>query len=110
MAIYPAKDVASWLGNSVPVAMAHYVMATEESFRNASGMLPQQNGSIVGDHISDISNAITEETKNEKTLDSVRKTKGSDNAMHAVIGLPMGGTELESVTSTMSTLRSNQLS
>ncbi len=97
MAIYPAKDVASWLGNSVPVAMAHYVMATEESFRNASGMLPQQNGSIVGDHISDISNAITEETKNEKTLDSVRKTKGSDNAMHAVIGLPMGGTELEKV-------------
>ncbi len=35
MAIYPAKDVASWLGNSVPVAMAHYAMATAESFQRA---------------------------------------------------------------------------
>lgn len=35
MAKFPAKDVASWLGNSVPVAMAHYAMATAESFRQA---------------------------------------------------------------------------
>jgi len=35
MAIDPAKDVASWLGNSVPVAMAHYAMATAESFQRA---------------------------------------------------------------------------
>jgi transcription initiation factor TFIID subunit TAF12 len=35
MAVYPAKDVASWLGNSVPVALAHYAMATAESFQRA---------------------------------------------------------------------------
>lgn len=37
---YPAKDVASWLGNSVPVAMKHYAMATAEQFEKAT-----QNGS-----------------------------------------------------------------
>ncbi|KAA1258618.1 site-specific tyrosine recombinase XerC [Rubripirellula obstinata] len=35
MAKYPAKDVAAWLGNSVPVAMLHYAMATAESFERA---------------------------------------------------------------------------
>ncbi|SMP77905.1 Phage integrase family protein [Neorhodopirellula lusitana] len=39
---YPAKDVASWLGNSVPVAMKHYAMATAEQFERAmkSGATP----------------------------------------------------------------------
>ncbi|WP_246419869.1 tyrosine-type recombinase/integrase [Aporhodopirellula rubra] len=36
MARYPAKDVASWLGNSVPTAMKHYAMATDEAFKAAS--------------------------------------------------------------------------
>ncbi|WP_144059914.1 tyrosine-type recombinase/integrase [Rhodopirellula sallentina] len=36
MARYPAKDVASWLGNSVPTAMKHYAMATDEAFAAAS--------------------------------------------------------------------------
>lgn len=36
MARYPAKDVASWLGNSVPTAMKHYAMVTDEAFRAAS--------------------------------------------------------------------------
>ncbi len=31
-----AMDVASWLGNSVPVAMKHYAMATDEAFVSAS--------------------------------------------------------------------------
>tara|TARA_R110002049_G_scaffold309268_1_gene519584 strand:+ start:115030 stop:115440 length:411 start_codon:yes stop_codon:yes gene_type:complete len=35
MAKYPAKDVAARLGNSVPVAMLHYAMATAESFERA---------------------------------------------------------------------------
>lgn len=30
LGVYPAKDVASWLGNSVPVAMAHYAMARQD--------------------------------------------------------------------------------
>lgn len=35
MAKYPAKDVASGLGNSEPVAMAHYAMAMQSSFDRA---------------------------------------------------------------------------
>ncbi len=36
MARYPAKDVASWLGNSEPTAMKHYAMATDEAFKAAA--------------------------------------------------------------------------
>ena len=36
MAQFPAKDVTSWLGNSEPVAMRHYAMATDEAFIAAS--------------------------------------------------------------------------
>ena len=32
MATYPDKDVASWIGNSVPVAMKHYAMSMQDSF------------------------------------------------------------------------------
>ncbi len=32
MARYPIKDVASWLGNSAPIAMKHYAMTMQESF------------------------------------------------------------------------------
>ncbi|MCA9135131.1 MAG: hypothetical protein KDB00_00190 [Planctomycetales bacterium] len=38
MALYPAKDVAEWLGNTVAVAMKHDAMATEDAFRKASGV------------------------------------------------------------------------
>jgi integrase len=38
MAKFPAKDVASWLGNSVGIAMAHYAMETDEAFQNATKM------------------------------------------------------------------------
>ncbi|MCA9215276.1 MAG: tyrosine-type recombinase/integrase [Planctomycetales bacterium] len=47
MSRFPAKDVSSWLGNSVPVAMRHYAMATDESFRAAAGL----NGGHIGGHI-----------------------------------------------------------
>ena len=33
-----AKHVASWIGDSVPVAMRHYAMATDESFQAAAGL------------------------------------------------------------------------
>lgn len=35
MATYPAKDVAAWMGNSVPVAMKHYAMPRAETFERA---------------------------------------------------------------------------
>ncbi|MEM6363762.1 MAG: hypothetical protein AAF745_05000 [Planctomycetota bacterium] len=36
LAIYPAKDVSSLLGNGVPVAMKHYAMARKEVFEAAA--------------------------------------------------------------------------
>ncbi len=35
LAEFPAKDVSSWLGNSVAVAMKHYAMRTEKAFERA---------------------------------------------------------------------------
>jgi integrase len=36
MAVYPVKDVSSWLGNSAPVAMKHYAMTMQDSFTRAT--------------------------------------------------------------------------
>ncbi|WP_231615991.1 tyrosine-type recombinase/integrase [Novipirellula artificiosorum] len=36
LARYPAKDVVGWVGNSIPVAMKSYAMATDEAFKAAS--------------------------------------------------------------------------
>ena len=42
---FPAKDVTSWLGNGVAVAMKHYAMARESTFEAAtktpSGSMPE---------------------------------------------------------------------
>lgn len=35
IAAYPIKDVASWLGNSAPIAMKHYAMTMQSSFERA---------------------------------------------------------------------------
>ena len=51
MAKYPAKDVASWLGNSVPVAMQHYAMATDESFQAAASIPTSGADTYDGGHI-----------------------------------------------------------
>ena len=49
MARFPAKDVASWLGNSVPVAMKHYAMTLEDSFQQATqGVTIAASGSAGG--------------------------------------------------------------
>lgn len=62
LAKHPAKDVASWLGNTVPVAMKHYAMATEESFNRAiveptcgstCGSISTDSGSITSHHMVD---------------------------------------------------------
>jgi hypothetical protein len=71
MAKFPAKDVSSWLGNSVPVAMRHYTMATDEAFRTAADPAGQTvtrlspaddevgNGGCRGSCIPAISGAIS---------------------------------------------------
>ena len=35
IALYPIKDVASWLGNSAPIAMKRYAMTMQSSFERA---------------------------------------------------------------------------
>jgi len=35
LAEFPTKDVCEWIGNSQPVAMKHYAMATDDSFQQA---------------------------------------------------------------------------
>lgn len=35
IALYPIKDVSSWLGNSAPIAMKHYAMQMKSSFDRA---------------------------------------------------------------------------
>jgi hypothetical protein len=66
MAKYPAKDVASWLGNSVPVAMEHYAMATAESFQNAIAE-PTLSEIKNGGSIKGKTSTISKTQKNEKT-------------------------------------------
>ncbi len=113
MAIYPAKDVAAWLGNSLPVAMTHYAMATAESFQRAiqeGAKSVGANGGAICGSIPTGSEAIsnqTEQRKNPEIRREIRVPMVEDGS--SLNGL-VGGTELESVTSTMSTLRSNQLS
>ncbi len=44
IATYPIKDVASWLGNSAPIAMKHYAMTMQASFNRA---IEQGAGGVV---------------------------------------------------------------
>ncbi len=110
MSRFPAKDVASWLGNSVPVAMAHYAMPMASSFQQAiavstSGLSGSKCGSIPGN-----AEAITTSAQPLKNPVFTEKSGVLMAAAGSVMGKQMGDTELESVTSTMSTWRSNQLS
>ena len=83
MARYPAKDVSAWLGNSVPVAMRHYAMATDESFIAASdpsgsttSSLPSepQTRGVIGGVISGGYGAIERSPQNEETPVLLGKT------------------------------------
>ena len=114
MAKFPAKDVASWLGNSVPVAMNHYAMATAESFRQAIEMPSSTGGgSASGSNCGSIkedTETISGCSEARKNPDSIEETGVLMAAGGVLMDGLMGDTELESVTSTMSTWRSNQLS
>ena len=48
LAKFPAKDVTTWLGNSEAVAMRHYAMATEDTFRAAAGLATDSSGGVIG--------------------------------------------------------------
>ena len=66
MAHYPAKDVASWLGNSVPVAMRHYAMATADSFQQAIG--GHTGGHIMGQNRSSAARTVDAKTREKPLL------------------------------------------
>lgn len=67
LAVFPAKDVCDWLGNSTAVAMKHYAMATSEAFDAATKMVPSasENGSVIA-----CQEAVTsrQETKNPREI------------------------------------------
>ena len=89
MARYPAKDVSAWLGNSVPVAMRHYAMATDESFLAAADPAGQtvsrkpdqantENGGCIGGCISGVSGAIGRQV--DATTDATTEAISADIA------------------------------
>ena len=53
LAVYPAKDVASWIGNSVPIAMKHYAMSMQDSFDRAA-----EEGAGISRHFSRQSESV----------------------------------------------------
>ncbi len=70
MAKFPAKDVAAWIGHSVPVAMKHYAMATDDNFLRASSEPSVKSGSICGSKNGSITSGSTPSLvrqRNEKT-------------------------------------------
>lgn len=74
MAKFPAKDVASWLGNSVPIAMKHYAMATAESFLAASTDPTCSTICSNSCSIPSGSDSLTKETETRKNPDSLAKS------------------------------------
>jgi hypothetical protein len=101
--------------------MAHYAMATAESFqkavtkgaKSASDSSDQESGAksgAISGSIKEESGAINsqpEERENPDFQGESRVLMVANGSSHSG---QVGDTELESVTSTMSTLRSNQLS
>jgi hypothetical protein len=124
-ALYPAKDVSNWLGNSVPVAMKHYAPrlnagARKEVFEDAaikpSGAMPEKaDDKSEADAKQNAKQTVaTASGPHEHVQKKSPRIAGSLPLPPPTVILGhngvMGDTELESVTSTMSTWRSNQLS
>lgn len=96
MGKFPAKDVASWIGNSVPVAMAHYAMPLASSFEAAKSTATC--GVACGDIRALSVDISTGQDQAAVTLNTDKKwLLMSPDAL--LIGHFMGDTELESVTS-----------
>ncbi len=87
LAEFPVKDVCEWIGNSQPVAMKHYAMATDDSFQRA--ICGSTRGSIRANH--EISEA---DTQNEKPPE----TKASEGFRDLVMTKSIGPAGLEPAT------------
>ncbi|MBB3210610.1 integrase [Rhodopirellula rubra] len=127
LGIYPAKDVSSWLGNSVPVAMKHYAMARKEIFEAAAlkptGTMPEGASPPAKKSEAETEADAKQNPKQQATAasgaDEQEQKKSPRNAgslqenaarLHSEPSGMMGDTELESVTSTMSTKHSPRAS
>ncbi len=130
LALFPAKDVCSWIGNAQAIAMKHYAMATEESFKRAASIVVAPSATIhlsnqgpivgnVGQNVgqSDAVGSRLQSSAIRRPNKKTAKTSGNDDSSGLVTTCDdespkreMGGIGLEPTTSTMSTLRSNQLS
>lgn len=53
VALYPAQDVTAWLGNTVDVAMKHYLMATEDTLLRASNTPTDSMATFMATHGND---------------------------------------------------------
>ena len=83
LAQFPAKDVCDWLGNSEAVAMKHYAMPTDDSFRRAICGSISANQQVSG-----------ETTPNEKPPEN----SISEGSGELVIASPVGPAGLEPAT------------
>jgi len=75
LAEFPAKDVCDWLGNSQPVAMKHYAMATADSFQRAVG---NPDCCSTGCSISENQDVSSKNNPNRKPLKNVGSDSSSD--------------------------------
>jgi integrase len=111
------QSIARWLGHDIKILMKHYLIATDEEFALATRGNEPSPEEKCGDDCGDNSGRQArdcdyhpDEEANKKTPEKLGfEGQGGVCDGQDVITL-MGGTELESVTSTMSTWRSNQLS
>lgn len=111
---FPIKAVCDWLGNSQPVAIEHYAQVTAEHFLTATtvktgeaeseAVAKQNPKQQAAASVGTPSCAMQDSLENDGVL------LGSAAVCETMLSRGVGGIGLEPTTSTMSTLRSNQLS
>lgn len=91
LARFPAKDVAAWLGNSVPVAMKHYAMATAEQFERASfEVIPHR--SLSGGEVGEQGGEIT--VPNQESMSANFPSENDNSPQIAGYCVPLSAAEL----------------
>ncbi len=90
LAVYPAKDVCGWIGNSQAVAMKHYAMMHDSVFDSASrngasigAKFGAQNGAV--GEIGALNGAVSESRENSAELDSTNDSRGFDDASEVLL-------------------------
>ena len=119
---FPMHVVCAWLGNSQPVAAKHYLQVTDEHFQRGakcgaqSGALEAQNQAQQAGEGECMAGSTSHPSGKKTGKFPVEISTSQDDSPQCTEGIvnlknkPVGGIGLEPTTSTMSTLRSNQLS